>query len=714
VAPPVERVGVGEGAGFKETTIFRSPEWLFRSKSVAIVGASERPGSWSRILFDNLQEAGFPGSVYLINPRRESAFGVRCYPDFAHLPDVADVALVVVDGQFVPDVLVEGKAHGLRSAVLYAENFGDKAGDTDRRARVVALCDGPDGLRVSGHNGMGTIGLRERTIFYPQSPMRNLPAGDIGVISSSGGSLQHLLSQGAVRGLGFSYAVSSGAELDLDLADYLNFLVEDPSTKTICALIEGVRRPDAFVEVARRALALRKPILVMKIGRSAAARAAVVTHTGALAGDDVVFSAVCERYGIIRCVTLGDLIEGALAFRTGRFPDGSGLGVVCHSGGVRGMFLDAADDGRVALSAFASETERELRKLEPNVALGNPLDAGGRVAEASDRFEAVCRVVADDPGVKVLVLQGRLPVNSSARHPASLYAAIAGGGKPVIAFERIAYNLADDSRAFQAETTVPFLQGIPETVRVVRALTAYSRRARLPVPRALPQLRAQEVPGDPEAVVFETLWGNGVDFPHELIAHGRNEAVEAARRIGYPVAVKIATRDALHKTDVDGVRLGLRDDAQVAAAVDVMNARLQARTLDTRFGEYRIQEMVDGLELLVGARIDPQYGPVLIVGWGGIYTEAFDDTTVRLLPVGREDIAAMLGSLRIAQVLAPFRGRPERDTDALIDAIHGVATTFIELHSWLDELEVNPLIVGASGSGARAVDVRLVTRQREG
>jgi acetyltransferase len=570
--------------------------------------------------------------------------------------------------------------------------------------RVAALC-AEDGLRVSGPNGMGTIAFREKAVFYTHARIRNLPAGDTGVVFSSGGSLQHWLRQAAMRGLGFSYAVSSGDEIDLDVADYVEFLVDDPHTRVICLLMEGLRRPRAFMRAARRALEHRKPIALVKIGRSRRAQLAAASHTGALAVDDVVFDAMCERFGIVRCPTLDDLIDAALVLREGKQPAGPRVGMICHSGGIKGLFLDEAERLGVELATFSAATVSALATLEPEALGENPFDAGATLAENSERFKAVCTAILDDPGIDLFALQGRLPTDTPGQHPAALFAGIAAGSeKPVIAFERMTYNLTVESRDFQTAATVPFLHGVAPTVRAIAGVVRYAARLRDGFPRVFDEVPAAAGEDVALDAIRSALHEGGATLPAERYVRDEAEAVAAAESIGYPVVLKAVARRIVHKTEADAVRVNLRDrDAVVAAARDFR------QRLDP--DGFLVQEMVPaGVEMLVGAREDAQFGPLLIVGLGGVAAEVFRDVAIRLLPADAAEVEAMVRSLRSFEALGPFRGRPARDLAALIRAAVAVGHTFEAYRSSISDLEINPLIVGAAGSGVRAVDIRVVAR----
>jgi acetyltransferase len=690
-------------------TQFRSATALFRPRSIAIVGASESGGAgWPRAIYQNLEHAGFPAALYLVNPNRSELWGRPVYPTLSAIPAPVDLALVIVPAEASVAVLADAAAHRVECALLYAARFGeggDEAG-AERARAVTALC-ARTGLRVSGPNCMGSLSLRQRLLFYPAPRVRGLPAGPLGVVFQSGGTFQYWLQQAATRGLGFSYAVSSGNEIDLDLADYINFLVEDDATRAIACMVEGVRRPDAFMAVARRALAANKPVLVVKIGRSDRGRASTQSHTGALAGDDAVFDAMCARYGVTRCATLDDLIDTALAFMPGRLPRGNRVAMAGVSGGAKGLFLDYAAEADVSFATLAPETLAGIGALiDPGVRPDNPLDTGASVANRPEVFGKICRAMADDPAVDIIAMQGQLPL--AADEPANPvpFLNVAEAGKPVLAYGRLAQNVTDVGRAFQAQTGVPFLQGLPETARALRALIDYAERTRrgiavIPAPAGKPQNLA----GD---ALDAALAAYDLPPPRSVRAGSAAECGHAAAQIGFPVALKIMSPDALHKTEIGGVALNLASADAVTAEAARMSDRLRGERTAARIDGFLIQEMMSGVELLAGVREDPQYGPVMVVGLGGVLVEALGDVALRLLPVDDAEARAMLESLRGRAVLGTFRGRPARDVAAICRAIAGLSRFYLDHRAWLTDIEINPLV--ALPDGVRAVDVRMVSR----
>ena len=693
---------LAEPASAGDSVVFRPADALFRPRTIALVGASEGGAGWSRAIYDNLRACGPDVALFPINPNRESVWGERCYASFADLPVAVDLALILAPSPAVASSLREGLAHGLKAATVYAAGFGEGS-DIAGAARAAELAElSANGLRICGPNCMGTLALAERLYLYPAARVRDALPGQIGLVMQSGGVLQYWTQNAAARGLGLSYAVSSGNELDLDLADYINFFVEDERTTLICGLVEGVRRPRAFTAACAKAAALRKPILLMKVGRSDGAQEAARSHTGALAADDRVFDAVCERFAIVRVPSLDDLIEGALAFRSGRLPAAKGTMFVGYSGSARGMLLDAADEIGLELAQLTPATKAALAPHIDDVAvLENPIDLGATISRDHARYSRVAQLVAADPNVALLAVQAQLPLASECPDPQWLRAVAADTTKPMFAYARTQQNVLDGGRAFQAATGLSFLQGIPRSVRAAHALVTYAQRVRRVGP-PIPLARPVAVEGD-------LLEAAGIARPVGTPATSPDEAVALAERIGFPVALKLLSPQPIHKTDIGGVALGLRDHEAVAAAARTLFAAIAAHP-DLDCDGVLVQEMVDGLELIVGMRADPHYGPIVVLGLGGIFVEAFDDLAIRLLPVDAAAVHEMLAALRGRRLLDAFRGRLARDVDAVVAGVVALGDLFLAGGGAFVDLEINPLVVLERGRGVRAVDVRAVGR----
>jgi acyl-CoA synthetase (NDP forming) len=695
------------GAGSEE--LFHSVAGLLRPQSVAIIGASDSSrGGWAQAIYDNLEYAGFPVKLYLVNPKRKEVWGRKVYPDFSAIPEPVDLALTIIPTEAVTDALTEAAEHGLKCALIYAARFGEGGdpGGRERADALLQLCN-KHGLRISGPNCMGALALREKLLLYPAKRVRSLQPGGVGVVFQSGGTFQFWLQQAAQRGLAFSYAVSSGNELDLDVADYINFMVEDEHTSMVACLLEGIRRPQAFVAAAERALAARKPIMVVKVGRSERGKAAAATHTGAITSDDQVFDAACRKYGIIRCPSLDDLIETCLAFSPGRLPRGNRIAMVSYSGGAKGLFLDYASDEGAELAPLTPETKAKLpAMIDPGLPGENPLDVGAMVGVQGQKFAQICKTVCADPTVDLIAVQGLVPVSpDDPSDAAALCELVPSTDKPVLAFGRMAQNSTEASRNYQRETGLPFIQGLPETVRALRNLASYAAVVRTGIPAIL-----QAVAEPSDRSVTSLLAAYDIPEPKSAIVRTPDDAAVLARRIGFPVALKIVSPQASHKTEIGGVALRLRDESEVRLAAQEMQMRLHASNPRAALSGFLVQEMVSGLEMIVGIREDPQFGPYMLVGLGGIQVEALRDVAIRLLPVDEQTSKEALRSLRGAALLDEFRGQPARDVTAVVCVMTHLSRLFLEHRRWLSEIEINPLIALAAGDGVRAVDVRMIQR----
>ena len=678
-------------------------ENLLRAKSVAIVGASQK-GAWPQGIYRNLKGAKYPGGVYLINPNYSELFGDKCYPNLAALPEVPDELLVLIPTRAVLGVLEEAVKLGTKSATIYTAGFGE-GDDEQGNARAQAmkdLCE-RSGMVICGPNCMGSYSVGEGLWTFPTAtPL--LKKGPVGLIFQSGGSLGNWIKGATERGIGFSYAVSSGNEVSLDLVDYLAYLVDDPDTKVITLMVEGIRRPDEFMTVTEQALGKGKPILVVKLGRSEMGKRQAISHTGSLAGADEVFDAVCHRLGLIRCPTLEDLTETTLAFMPGRFPKGSRAAIVVSSGGMKGLICDHCDEMKTNLAQLSDKTKEAVRPLIPaELVVENPLECGVAGFGDEQGFINIVKLHAEDDGVDLLAIHGELPRGQ--QRSAGLFKSVTTATeKPILAFARSTYSCTDESRAFQEEAGMPFLQAIKPTLRALAGLGLYGVRRQLGVPKlAVASGHASDLEGENLNALLQR---NGIALPKQAMAGTAADAALKAKEIGFPVAIKLIAAEVVHKTESGAVVLGLKSAEEVQAE----GQKLLTKTLGR--GHLLIQQMVQGTEVLIGARTDPQYGPFLIVGLGGIFVEVLKDVAIRLLPVDELEARAMVRELRGYKVLQGVRGQGPRDIDALVKAMVGLSDIFAAHRNYLSDMEINPIMVRPQGQGAVAVDVRLLRKSR--
>jgi acyl-CoA synthetase (NDP forming) len=683
------------------TLFTRKPvENLLRARSVAIVGASPK-GRWPMGIFRNLKKF-YSGKVFLINPNYQEIGDAPCYPNLAALPEVPEELLILIPTRAVLGTLEEAAKLGSKAATIYTAGFGegDDPKGKERAQAMKALCE-RTGFVICGPNCMGSYSLPEGLWTFPTAtPL--LKKGPVGLIFQSGGSLGNWIKGATERGIGFTYAVSSGNEVSLDLVDYLSFLVDDPETKVVTLMAEGIRRPDEFMTVAAQALDKNKAILVVKLGRSEMGKRQAISHTGALAGSDDVFDAVCKRLGLIRCPTLEDLTETTLAFMPGRYPRGSRAAIVVNSGGMKGLICDHVEELNTNLAQLSEETKAAVRPLIPaELAVENPLECGVAGFGDEQNFINIVKFHAQDDGVDLLAIHGELP-RGEKREPELFRNLAATTDKPILAFARSTYSCIDESRAFQEQAGITFLQGIKPTLRALAGLGMYGERKLRGVP-VLPAAtgKAEDLEGEK---LNALLCSRGIGLPKQALVGTAADAAAKAKEIGFPVALKLVAPEIVHKTESGAVVLGLKS----AQEVEVQGKELLAKASGK--AQLLVQEMVQGTEVLLGARTDPQYGPFLMVGLGGIFVEVLKDVAIRLLPVDEREAREMLKELRSYKVLEGVRGQAPHDIESLVKAMVGLSEIFAAHRNHLSDMEINPIMVRAQGAGVAAVDVRLVRK----
>ena len=685
-----------------ETFKRRPVENLLSARSVAIIGASPK-GRWPMGIYRNLKKAKYNGKIFLVNPNYKEIAEDPCYPNLAALPEAPEHLLMLIPTKAVLSTLEEAAKLGSKAATVYSAGFGEGT-DAEGKKRGQALhelCE-RTGLVACGPNCMGSFSMPEGLWSFPTAvPL--LKQGPVGLIFQSGGSLGNWIKGASERGIGFTYAVSSGNETSLDLVDYLSFLVDHDETKAIALMVEGVRRPREFMTVAERALAKNKPILVIKLGRSEMGKRQAISHTGALAGADEVFDAVCKRLGLVRVPTLEDLTETILAFMPGRIPRGSRAAIVVNSGGMKGLLCDHTEELGTDLAPLSEATREAVRPLIPaELVVENPLECGVAGFGDEENFIKIVKFHADDDNVDLLAIHGELPRFPEKREATLFKNLNATTDKPIIAFARSTYSLTEESRTFQEEAGIPFLQGIKPTLRALAGLGLYGKRRRLEVGGLPPASgKSEDLEGERLSALLQR---HGIGLPRQATAATAAEAAEKAKQIGFPVALKLVAPDIVHKTESGAVMLGLKSSAEVEAAGKELLAKTSGKA------HLLLQEMVQGTEVLIGARTDPQYGPFLMVGLGGIFVEVLKDVAIRLLPISESEALEMLGELRGYKILSGVRGQPPRDVRALARTMVGVGNLFAAHRDHLSDFEINPLMARPEGQGAAAVDVRLVRK----
>jgi acyl-CoA synthetase (NDP forming) len=672
---------------------------LFRPRSVAVIGASADPAKTTGRPVGYLLRHGFSGDVWPVNPRVAEISGLRCYPDVASLPGAPDVAIVLVGPDRAEAAVRDLAARGTGAAIVLAGGYAETGGEGTRRQSALKQAAGA--MRLLGPNTIGLVNLADRITLSATGALEveDLPPGRISLASQSGGILGAVLSRGAAQGIGFARLVSTGNEADLDIADMVEFLADDEATGVIALYLEGIRRPDAFRAAARRAAEAGKPIVAFKVGRSEAGATAAISHTGALSGADRLYDALFRQIGVIRAERFADLLDIPAALATPRRATGKRVAVLTSTGGAGALLADSFGLAGFELPAPDDATARRVAALTGEAGAANPLDVtlAGLKPEVlrgcisalleSPSYDAVTVVVGSSA-----LAQPRLAADAIAECQK-------GQEKPVLAY------VSPHAPGILAALT---RQGIPATMTPEAAPTILAALATVPAaaPEAPPVPQApMELPrGTLDEAESKALFARyGVPGVREHVARTAHEAAEHAAALGGRVVLKALSRHIAHKSDVGGVRVGLTADA-VQAEGAAMLARVEAASGHAPEG-LLVQEMVSGgVELILGLTRDPHLGTSILLGMGGVATELFGDTALRLLPITRADAQAMVEELRGAKLLQGWRGAPRADIPALVDAIRAFASMGQSLGPRLLEAEINPLFVLPEWQGVRAAD----------
>lgn len=689
-------------------------------RSVAIVGASQRKSRGTRVL-DNLQGIGFDGPIYPINPRYDEIQGVRCYPSPGEVPGPIDSIVVAIPGAGVPGILKDAKDAGVKAAVVLSSGFREAGPEgLVRHQQLEDLARA--GMPICGPNCYGVLNLATRAATFSGRIPEPARSGPLAFVSQSGGFTNMVVNPLVEdRGLGFKYMVSCGNQVGARIEDYLRYLVEDPDVSVIGCFVEGLSSVDALIEVGDRARELEKHIVMLKSGRSIVASEAVASHTGSIAGSAKVVDAVLRRAGIISVGSLDELAETLCLLAVG---DPGRIGrrvlVVTGSGGESSHAADAAERAGVAMPRLSSDSaERLVSEVLPDFGNPrNPLDGTGAMFEDPNVFPGLMDVaVADDAFDVVAVNLGHrppegpwAPMREFAKNIASLPAEVRSR---VVGYSSMAGGPVD-SELMQTllDAEVPLLLGSEYAMKAIARVAdrneTPAENGRSSQPGAAAAWPSVENLGVQE--MWSLLGAYGVPVVDLKVARSRDEAVEIAAEIGYPVALKIASFAVAHKSDLGGVELNVGSADETAEAYDNIHAVASSVLEDSEAAEVIVQAMAPpGHELLVGIIRDEAMGPAVVVGTGGVYVEFLDDGRVGIPPFDVSQAHAMLREMRGFPLLTGVRGNIGSDLEAVAKLLANVSRMAVDLPDSVRAVDLNPVIVHPEGLGASCVDVWIET-----
>ena len=690
---------------------------FFHPRGVLVAGASASPTKLSHGVLRNLVTHGYRGAVYPVNPSGGEMLGLQVYRSVAEVPDPVDLAVVVLSAEQTLEALQACGERGIRAAILIASGFAELGASGREREERLRETARRYGIRFIGPNCIGVIDTHAPidTTFAPAMPEE----GSIGFVSHSGAVCGGTLDWASAVGIGFSRVISLGNQADVDLTDALESLEADPNTRVVAAYVEGFSDGRRFVEVAAR-MTPRKPLVILKAGRTPSGTRAVASHTGALAGADRAFLAACRRAGAIPVENLEELVDGAIALACRQPLAGPRVAILTNAGGPAAVGADALDRQGLEVGRLSAETCQRLQEVcPPGAMVGNPVDLLG--GPQPHHYAAAMEVLLAAPEVDgvmvVFVPQAIMPPHDVAVAVARAATRFSSGGgpqaeKPVVCCISGGGGIRAAARALHAHSVPHYLTparaalGLA-TLRRYHQIQACPADGTQPMggvdrARALDLIRSAQSAGErvlnPQ-VAAEVAAAYGITVPASALAATAKEAEELAARLGYPVAVKRVAPGLVHKADVGGVALDLGNAEEVRAAFAGLVGP----------GEHgMLQQMVQGgVEVIAGGHRDRQFGPLVMFGLGGAYVEILQDVAFRLAPLGRAEALDVIAETAAGRLLAGVRGRPPCDVNAVADALQRVAQLMTDLPQ-VAEVDLNPLIVSTDGAGAVAVDVRIV------
>ncbi len=685
--------------------------------SVAVIGASHNEKKLGYGVLHNILQYGYPGKVYPINPKGGEILGLKVYPSVLQVPGSIDLAVIVVPAPVVASVLEECGKKGIPGVVIISAGFREVGGEGMKEERRLVEIASRYGIRMIGPNCLGVI---DTLCPLNATFARGMPEqGDIAIMSQSGALLAAILDWAIGERVGFSRFVSLGNKADINEIDMLEAWGDDPHSKVIAAYLEGIVDGTRFMEVARQ-VSQKTPIVIIKAGTTEAGARAVSSHTGTLAGSERAYDTALRQAGVVRANSVEDLFDYAFAFSQQPLIMGQRIAIVTNGGGAGIMASDEVERVGLKMASLTRETVDRLKERLPAAAnVYNPIDCLGDADAERYRYalDTVLRDVNVDGVIAIFLSQVVMHVQDIAeavgetakRYDKPVLACLMGGemtepGREVLRCYGIP-NYDFPERAVKAMLAIykrkEFLDRPP---RESERFEADLEKAKEIFARVRSEGRLTL--GDAEA--REVMAAYNIPLPKSELARNPEEAAEAAERIGYPVVMKIASPDILHKTDIGGVRLGLRGPGEVRDSFDLLNYRALRYMPEAQIWGVVVQEMVQGCrEVLVGMSRDPQFGPLLAFGLGGVYVEALKDVTFRIAPLARWEAEEMLTEIRGYSLLQGVRGESPADLEAIVDCILRVSRLVTDF-SEIVEMDINPLIVCERGKGAVAVDARMV------
>jgi acetyltransferase len=697
---------------------------IFEPKSVAVVGASTREGTVGKSIFNNLLVSDFQGVLYPVNPKARSIHGVRCYPTIDEIPDTIDLAILIIPSKATPDGLRNCIEKGAKGAIVISAGFKEVGEEGRKLEDELKSVVEESGISMVGPNCLGVINTDPGVMMNASFAVSMPEAGNIAFISQSGALCTAVLDYAKGIGLGFSKFISIGNKTDVNETHLLQYLHNDPQTDVILLYVEDLSDGWGFLQAARDITSSdenAKPILAIKSGRTAHGARAASSHTGSLAGSDAVYDAIFTQAGILRADRMEELFDYAVAFSKLPVPEGPRVAIITNAGGPGIMATDAAIRSDLDMASFKDSTVKKLKEhLPPSSNFSNPIDVIGDAR--SDRYRAALEAVSQDPNVDsiitILTPQQMTDIEDIAREVvkacknsdkpflASFIGTVdVSGGVKILEENNVPHYIFPESAAKALSVMEQYRQWRKRPRTEVKAFSDVdTKAARKIVEKAKKEGRLHL----PELEAMEVLKAYRIPTLESKLVKSGEDALFAAEEIGFPVALKIVSPDIIHKFDIKGVYLNLKEPNDLLSAYVEMMKHVKQKMPDATIWGANVQEMAKpGREIIIGMNRDPKFGPILMVGLGGTYVEAIRDVSFRVAPIRELSATSMIRDIRSYPLLESFRGRKASDTSALAEILERVSQLSVDLPE-IEELDMNPIMVYEEGEGCRVADARII------
>jgi acyl-CoA synthetase (NDP forming) len=697
---------------------------FFSPGSIALIGASRDLEKIPGRLLSMLRKNEFPGKLYPINPNYGEIDGLNCYPSITDVGQPIDLAIVMIPARGVLAALEQCAAAGVGNAVIISSGFAEEGGDSAAMQDAIAVLAKKTGMRISGPNAEGFYSQVQRVAatfsptvdVKPGAPQLIATRRRIGIVAQSGGIGFAIYHRAKALGIALSYVVSAGNECDLGAGEFLDYMVQDASTDVILLFIEGIRDVDKFLAAARRAAETGKPVIVTKVGRSGAGERAAASHTASMAGWSAAYDAVFARYGFIISNDLDEAVTIAAVLTTNPMPKGDRVAVLTVSGGAGIWGADTVSMQGLQVPELSEPIQAEIMKLLPSYgAARNPIDVTAQGVHSGGLQNSIDLLDVSDEVDAILVV---LSLSSDTRMPfkqAELKPVISAQNKPIVFYT---YTLPSDfARRELAASGVVVLSGMTHAGVAMRKMVDHSK-FKLAPPVDSDALPSRDLPAhlkSPTMSEFDSkslLRDAGIWLPEEMLVTNRDALDAAIARIGLPLVMKIQSRDIPHKSEVGGVRVNIATKGEAFAAYQTLLESAHRHRPDAAIQGVLVSPMAKtGVEIIVGTLQDATFGPMIMVGLGGIITELFKDVIYRPAPVSTAEASAMLAGLKAAPLLNGFRGAAKADIAALSQLISQVSVLAAQFRAEISEIEINPVLVHPEGQGVTIVDALVVGKK---